>query len=119
MEGMEELVLRGAASTIREQHPLLYVENNVDDARSPALVRYLYEIGYRCYWHAVRAFAPTNNYYHNDVVLSDTIMLSVNMLCHHLSHQYELVGFEPVTVPLPEQDEQWISDNHVTKRRVV
>ena len=46
VEGMEEAVIAGAASTIAKFRPILYVENE-EPRKSPALLRRLFTLGYR------------------------------------------------------------------------
>src|SRR5205823_12805734 len=50
VEGMELSVLKGAARTIARFRPILYVENDRDE-HSPALIEYLFSLGYVLYWH--------------------------------------------------------------------
>ena len=59
VEGMESEVLRGAADTIKRLRPFLYVEND-RDAKSAALIRQIFELDYRLWWHLPRMFNPGN-----------------------------------------------------------
>jgi FkbM family methyltransferase len=60
VEGMERDVLAGAEATIARFQPILYVENDRED-RSPALIAFLLERGYRLYWHCPQLFNPQNH----------------------------------------------------------
>src|SRR3546814_10276453 len=57
---MEGEVLDGAERTIRRRPPVLYVENN-HRGRSPELVRRLFDLDYRCFWHTTSYFNPDNH----------------------------------------------------------
>jgi FkbM family methyltransferase len=59
VEGMEADVLAGAASLLRRDRPVLYVENDRPH-RSPALIDRLRELGYRLFWHIAPFFNPNN-----------------------------------------------------------
>lgn len=59
VEGMEVDVLEGARETIARCRPLLYLENDRRD-RSPALIRYVRDLGYRLWWHTPVYFNPRN-----------------------------------------------------------
>lgn len=63
VEGMEWDVLQGAAATIQQHHPLLYLE--CDEGESTALITaWLGKLGYRMYWFVPPYFEP-QNYYEN------------------------------------------------------
>ena len=59
VEGMESAVLAGAAGTIARCRPFLYLENDRRD-RSPALIRQVWSLGYRLWWHLPVYFNPSN-----------------------------------------------------------
>jgi FkbM family methyltransferase len=59
VEGMELDVLEGAARTIQRLKPVLYVEND-RRKNSPALIRRLFALGYRCYWHMAPLYNEAN-----------------------------------------------------------
>ena len=59
VEGMEGQVIDGARELIVKSRPRLYVEND-RIAKSPALIRRLFELGYRLWWHKPRLFCPDN-----------------------------------------------------------
>lgn len=93
VEGMELEVLRGGEQLIREQRPLLYVENDRPE-KSEALVAALQRLEYNCFWHRPLLF-NANNYRHNP----DNIFGSasfVNMLCLPRERPAQLDGFDPV-----------------------
>jgi FkbM family methyltransferase len=78
VEGMEAEVLAGAAETIRRHQPVLYVENDRKD-KSEALIRLIFELGYRAWWHLPPMFNPANFRAHRENVFGSVV--SVNLLC--------------------------------------
>ena len=78
VEGMERQVLEGAVKTLRQHSPLLYVEND-RKAQSPALIQFLFDQGYRLYWHLVRLYNPLNYFGFPSNVFGTAG--STNMLC--------------------------------------
>jgi FkbM family methyltransferase len=50
VDGHELEVLKGAAQTIARCRPIIYIENEID-AKREALVAWLIDHGYRCFWH--------------------------------------------------------------------
>jgi FkbM family methyltransferase len=82
VEGMEEAVLRGAAETIAQHRPILYVENDRIE-NSKALIELLFGYDYSLWWHKPPLFNAHNfngvaeNVYAN--------IVSINMLCVHNS----------------------------------
>ena len=59
VEGMEAQVIDGACELIKKSRPRLYVEND-RVAKSPELIRRLFDLGYRLWWHKPRLFCPDN-----------------------------------------------------------
>ncbi|MBP2312038.1 protein arginine N-methyltransferase [Azospirillum soli] len=59
VEGMEILVLEGAARTIARCRPALYVENDREE-HSADLIAMIQGFGYRLWWHIVPLYDPTN-----------------------------------------------------------
>lgn len=59
VEGMELEVLQGAAKTLARCKPFLYVENDRRHKSLP-LITFLFEQGYRLYWHLPPLFNPDN-----------------------------------------------------------
>ena len=59
VEGMEEQVLAGAAKTIAEHRPVLYLEDDREEA-SAALHQRVRSLGYRMYRHTPPLFNPGN-----------------------------------------------------------
>ncbi|HXJ02835.1 MAG TPA: FkbM family methyltransferase, partial [Micropepsaceae bacterium] len=53
VEGMEQWVLEGAKTLLKEHQPLLYVENDRPE-KSRDLIQWLLSNGYRLYWHLPR-----------------------------------------------------------------
>lgn len=78
VEGMELSVLKGAAQSIAQHKPVLYVENDRKD-KSPALIDYILGLGYRAYWHIAPLFNPNNAFAHAENMFGNTV--SLNLLC--------------------------------------
>ena len=96
VEGMELDVLRGAARTIRQRQPRLFVENNGTD-RSPPLIAWLLEQGYRLYWHVTPLFNADNFAKNSEDVFAN--LLSTNMLCLPSRDTAEVRGMRAVSGP--------------------
>jgi FkbM family methyltransferase len=96
VEGMELDVLRGAAETIRRHQPRLFLENNGTE-RSPPLIAWLLERGYRLYWHVTPLFNPGNFANVREDVFGNT--LSTNMLCLPARDTAEVRGMRAVAGP--------------------
>jgi hypothetical protein len=77
-EGMELEVLRGAEKLITDHWPLMYIEND-RPANSKALVTWLMDHGYHCFWHKPTLYRESNyrNYQDNIFGVCD----SKNMIC--------------------------------------
>ena len=79
VEGMENEVLAGAESMIREHKPILFVENEKED-KSAELIERIYALGYTPHWYVTQFFDPDNpngakgNFF-------KTNLLSFNMVC--------------------------------------
>jgi FkbM family methyltransferase len=96
VEGMELDVLRGARETIRRHQPRLFVENNGTD-RSPPLIAWLLEQGYRLYWHVAPLFNPRNFANASEDAFAN--LNSTNMLCLPPRDSAEIRGMRPVSGP--------------------
>ena len=59
VQGMEGRVLAGAAATIARCRPAMLVENDIRE-QSPALIRQIWGLGYRIWWHFSPLFVPNN-----------------------------------------------------------
>jgi FkbM family methyltransferase len=93
VEGMEEQVIRGSVHMIKQNHPILYVENDQKD-KSESLIRYVQGLGYTCYWHHIPLFNP-DNFFKNPVNVWDQEYTSLNMIC--VPWKTPVKGLEPVT----------------------
>lgn len=92
-EGMELDVLKGAEKLIRRDRPLLYMENesNLTQRRdsplrhspenSKALVGWLVDHGYRCYWHCPPLYRVDNFRKYIDNIFGNSV--STNMICFY------------------------------------
>jgi FkbM family methyltransferase len=78
VEGLELDVLRGADGLIRRFQPVLYVENDQLD-KSEALIRHLWGLGYRLYWHTPALFNPENFFGETENIFAG--LGSINLLC--------------------------------------
>lgn len=78
VEGREREVLAGAAATIARHRPVLFLENE-EPSLSPALLRQVFEFGYRAWWHSPPLFSP-GNWYGNPVDVFPGLG-SLNLLC--------------------------------------
>ncbi|MBX3498804.1 MAG: FkbM family methyltransferase [Alphaproteobacteria bacterium] len=96
VEGMELDVLRGAADTIRRRQPRLFVENNGTE-RSPPLIGWLLEQGYRLYWHVTPLFNPRN--FANAAEDAFANLNATNMLCLPPRDTSEVRGLRAVSGP--------------------
>ena len=100
VEGMEADVIAGTVQTLRRFRPVLYVENDRRE-KSAALIRQLFALDYRLYWHFPPLFNPQNYFGAAENIFAG--MVSVNMLGVHASSPLCLEGFRQITDP----DESW------------
>ena len=100
VEGMEGEVIAGAVRTIRRFRPVLYVENDRVE-KSAALIRQLFALDYRLYWHFPPLFNPQNYFGDAENVFAGTV--SINMLGVHASSPLSVAGFREITDP----EESW------------
>lgn len=96
VEGMEADVLRGARPVIARTRPFLYVENNLPE-KSEELIRLVWSLGYRAYWHAPPMFNPDNFFGHGRDIFGN--LCSLNMLCVPEAAAFDVQGLAPVTDP--------------------
>lgn len=80
VEGMERDVLEGATETISRLQPLIYVENDQRE-KSPELIRWLFDAGYRLWWHLPALYNPDNHFGVAEDVFDG--VRNVNMLGGH------------------------------------
>jgi hypothetical protein len=99
-EGMESEVLAGGKELIARHRPLLYVEND-REAKSPALIRQIMDMGYQCWWHLPPLFNP-GNFDRNPANIFGGI-ISINMLCLPADSTLVVDGLKKVTGP----DDHW------------
>jgi FkbM family methyltransferase len=89
VEHMEIEVLKGADATIKRCKPIIYVENDGDPVRSPALIRHLLDLGYYLFWHTPMLFNAKNFSNNSENVFGS--FASCNMLCMPPGHAKEAV----------------------------
>jgi FkbM family methyltransferase len=96
VEGCELQVLQGCQRILDRCRPLLYVENDRVEL-SPPLIQWLFDRGYRLWWHTPRLFNPDNfrqlatNHYGD--------ICSVNMLCVPRDCPLKVVGLAEIADP--------------------
>ncbi|MEZ5648012.1 MAG: FkbM family methyltransferase [Alphaproteobacteria bacterium] len=101
VEGMEMMCLKGAQETIRRCQPTLYVENNRTHL-SPALNKFMIELGYNLWWHIPPLYEAKNfkNNSHNIFPK----MISTNVLALPKSRGVRVQGNRFRSVENPEED---------------
>jgi len=77
VEGMERDVLEGARASIKRFQPLLYVEND-QPQKSPELIQWLFDVGYRLWWHIPALYNPDNFFANTENIFEN--VRNVNML---------------------------------------
>ena len=96
VEGMEREVIAGARATIGKFRPLLYVENDRQE-KSAALIRSLFELEYRLYWHLTTLFNAGNFFGATQNVFGQVV--SINMLCIPRERNLPVQGLREITAP--------------------
>lgn len=94
VEGMEADVLRGAKRMLRKHRPLVHVENDRQD-KSEALIKLLFQYGYRCFWHMTNLFNAMNFFEQKDNIYGNTP--SLNLLCIPVESNMDMRHFQEVT----------------------
>ena len=77
--GTEHKVIEGARETLRRCRPVLFVANE-DPATSEALLRDLFALNYRCWWHFEPLHNPQNIYDNPEDVFTDIDRPRVHLL---------------------------------------
>ncbi|MFZ4069725.1 MAG: FkbM family methyltransferase [Caulobacterales bacterium] len=93
VEGMEGEALAGAEGVIARHKPALYVEND-RIAHSEALIRQIWELGYKLWWHKPALFAADNYFGVSQNVYGRMISLNMLALPDGVAHRVE--GLQPV-----------------------
>lgn len=96
VEGLELSVLRGAAETIAQYRPLLYVDNERPE-NSAAVIEYLLSLGYNLYWHLPPLFSPANYFDNNVNEFGGAV--SANLLGVHASLKAAITGLPRIHSP--------------------
>jgi hypothetical protein len=96
VEGMELSVLKGASQTIQKFRPVLYVENDKPE-RSPALIEFLFSLGYTLYWHVPPLYDPANFY--RNAINEFERTVSINVLGLHSSVTTDISGLKRIESP--------------------
>ena len=79
VEGLETLVLSGAARTIARLQPILFVENNTVE-RSGEVIRAVTALGYRAYWH-IAPYYRSDNFFGNAEDVFRPYQPEANLVC--------------------------------------
>ncbi len=79
VEGLETLVLSGAAMTIARLQPILFVENNTVQ-RSGEVIRAVSALGYRAYWH-IAPYYRRDNFFGNAEDVFAPYQPEANLVC--------------------------------------
>lgn len=95
VEGMELVVLRGAAGLIRRHRPALYVEAHKP---APELLSWIAAQGYRAWWHLPPMFSPANFRGRADNIWNAPVA-SRNLVCLPSEVPAKMVGFREVSGP--------------------
>jgi FkbM family methyltransferase len=109
VEGMELEVLRGAQGLLEKFSPVLYVEND-RPANSSALLQFLFDHGYRAYWHLATDHNPENFFQNPQRLFAqgfldrsgpylDSIGFSMNLVCVAAKFNAPVNGLREVTNP--------------------
>lgn len=93
VEGMELEVLKGSQQIIKQQQPIIYIENDRQE-KSKELIEYLWGLDYQLYWYMPKLFNPNNYFKHQDNVFGNIV--SVNMLAIPNSNNLQLTNFRKV-----------------------
>lgn len=96
VEGSEVNVLTGAAESIRQHRPILFVENDRQE-KSRELIELISGFGYRMWWHFSPLFNPENFNGNPANVFGRTV--SINMLCLPEDKPFEVRGLREVGGP--------------------
>ena len=94
VDGHELQVLRGAAETIKRCKPVIYIENEID-AKREAMVAWLVDHGYRCFWHRPYMFNADN--WRGDKRNIFGALISIMNVCVPDEEGYEVHSLEEVS----------------------
>jgi FkbM family methyltransferase len=93
VDGHELEVLKGAAKTIERCRPIIYIENEID-AKREAMVAWLIDHGYRCFWHRPYMFNIDN--WRGDKKNIFGALISVMSICIPDEEGYAVESLEEV-----------------------
>ena len=96
VEGMEEAVIKGAAETIKQFKPVLYVGCDHAD-REESLIRTIDSLGYAMHWHRPALYNPNNLAENEENIFEDVV--SQNLLCIDKAIDQQMTGFDTVEIP--------------------
>jgi FkbM family methyltransferase len=96
VEGMESDVIAGAQQTIKQNLPVMYLENDRKE-KSPALIRQLLDLGYRLYWHLPSMFNSSNFFGSTENIFPGIV--SANMLGIHSSISQNIENLREIKTP--------------------
>ena len=94
VDGHELQVLNGAAETIARCKPIIYIENEIDQKRE-ALVAWMIDHGYRCFWHRPYLFNADN--FHNEKKNIFGALISIMNICIPDQEGYDVLSLDEVS----------------------
>jgi len=100
VEGMELDVVRGANATLAAYRPVLYLENDRDEASRP-LFEALFALDYDAWWHIPPLFNADNWFGESDDLFPNIV--SINVLCLPREAKARIDGLAPVR----SADQRW------------
>lgn len=93
VEGFEQKVLEGAANTLKDFRPVLYLENDRVE-KSRELIEWLWNADYALWWHIPPLFNPDNFFKVKENIYGN--VASFNMIGLPTEVKVNLRGFTPV-----------------------
>ena len=96
VEGMETEAISGGAHTIKNCRPILFVENDRQD-NSAKLIKSIFDLEYRIYWHLSPLFEANNFYQNSENIFGQ--LLSANMLCIPREINQDITGLTEIQSP--------------------
>lgn len=94
VEGMEKMVLDGAKETIARCRPIMYIENDRRD-KSQELIKTIFDLGYKAWWHLPLFFNPDNYAGRSDDIFVPDLA-SINLMCLPKEMNAQIIEMSPV-----------------------
>ena len=96
VEGMEIEAIAGGVKTIKNCRPTLFVENDRQH-NSATLIKSIFDLEYRIYWHLSPLFEVDNFYRNSENIFGR--LLSANMLCLPSEITQNITGLTEIQSP--------------------